>query len=440
VRTPGTRIAFIITACTLLTSVARLTPLVTAPGSTGRLPTSTLHEPLGYILLGALSSILDALTLLSPAQGWATFGTIITIAALHAVRRRKTASSARPIPPLWSALLTFVVRALMITLAIGELLVAAPRPMASLRLADRDLVAVDFHSHTSESHDGRPGFDVERDRDWERSAGFGAAYVTDHRTFNAAILADHRNPKLAGDGTVLLPGIELRNGSDHELVIGADPLKSRIPTSELRDAILVPAQKDFEPIHIRAMPGDDRTIESRGVAGTADLKAIEISDGSPRGLAQTSGDAARIERLCRSHGLACVSGSDNHGWTRTAAAWSVLRIPGWRDKTPAELDLAIRQMLVENSDAVGVLMRRRVPVSTTRLGTIVSPFVIAIVTLRELDWPMRVSWILWPWAVVGLASIPWRQRFARRRERGLSFEPLVVRRLPAFQRGGDVTQ
>ena len=46
-----------------------------------------------------------------------------------------------------------------------------------------DIIVVDFHSHTSYSHDGRPGFSPEANRAWHQRGGFDAAYITDHRTF-----------------------------------------------------------------------------------------------------------------------------------------------------------------------------------------------------------------------------------------------------------------
>jgi hypothetical protein len=428
--------ALFISLCTLATAVAPLTTLVAAPHS-GSPPAALLHEPLGYVLLGPLSSILDAFTLMSPAQGWTMFGTIVVICLVGMfARRRARVLAAQRVPSLGKALVVFAVRTVIVTLAVGELIVVAPRPMARMQLGDPQLLAVDFHSHTSDSHDGRPGFDVEANREWERHAGFDAAYVTDHRTFNAAILAGQRNPALAGEGTILLPGIELRDGSEHDIVIGADPRRSNIPDPELRDATLVPENTGFLPILIRAMPGNDRTMESPSIKGV-DLRAIEISDGSPRGLAQTSGDASTIGRLCQSRPIACVSGSDNHGWSRTPAAWSILRIPEWRQLTPAALDLAIRQAIAGKRDGVQVLMRRRVPPATSTVGTFMSAFVVAGVMLRELDWPMRLSWILWPWAFVALASIRLPQRESRRGANVPQVEPLVLRTLRGFQGGSD---
>jgi hypothetical protein len=236
---------------------------------------------------------------------------------------------------------------------------------------------------------------------------------------------------------VLLPGIELRNGSEHEIVIGADPLKSTIPGPDLRNARLVPEDSGFAPIRIRAMPGNDVSMDLASSVGGADLKAIEISDGSPRGLAQTSGDAPAIERLCESPSVACLTGSDNHGWSHAAAAWSVIRIPGWRYQTPAALDLAIRQAIASNPHRVQVVMRRRVPPATSRIGTLTSAFMVGTVMFRELDWPMRLSWILWAWTIAAVASIRLPRRESQRGDRGMPRAPLVFRTFPGLQRPGD---
>src|SRR5205814_3099104 len=164
------------------------------------------------------STVLAALTLLSPAQYWATFfSCLIAFLILYARRHRR-----------WQDGFAFRKTARALTQFTGGAVAVVGiglvmwRPMASLRLPDRDLVAVDFHSHTSASHDGRSGFDAEHNRAWHSSAGFNAAYVTDHRTFDGAIDGQLHNPPRAGERTTLLPGVELRDGDEHPILIGVD--------------------------------------------------------------------------------------------------------------------------------------------------------------------------------------------------------------------------
>ena len=414
-----------------------MTPLVGTPHAAPPL-LGVLYEPFAYVILGPLSSILDALTLMSPSQGWAMLLTVVLVSATVKLFSRRAAvrCGATVRKGVHDAVL-FIFWGLIVTVAVGELLVAAPRPMASLKLRDDDVLAVDFHTHTSESHDGRTGFDVERNREWQRQAGFDVAYITDHRSFNSALLARQRNPRLAGDGTVLLPGIELRDGAHHDLVLGADPMRSTVPSADIRDAGLLDEDAGVDPIVVRAMPAGDRTSDWTSSVSDAKVAAIEISDGSPRGLAQTSRDAARIEGLCRTVRLACLSGSDNHGWSRTAAAWSVIRIPHWREKNPAALDLAIRQAITAKPTDIQVLMRRRAPAASGILGIALSGFAVTLVMFRTLDWPMRVSWIAWPWALLGLAAARKRKPFFVRDVKEMLLPSLALEALPGPERRGD---
>lgn len=417
-----------------------MTPLVAAQHASP-VPAGVLYEPFTYVLLGPLSSVLDAFTLMSPSQGWAMLATAVLVsAAIKLYLRRAAVRRGEPARTGFHDAVLFVVRAFVVTIAIGELLVAAPRPMASLKLRDEDVLAVDFHSHTSESHDGRPGFDVERNREWQRQAGFDVGYITDHRTFNAALLARQRNPEVAGDGTVLLPGIELRDGAEHDIVLGADPMRSTIPSPDIRDAVLIAEDAGVSPVVVRAMPAGDRIGDWTSSAQGINVAAIEISDASPRGLEQTSRDAARIDALCQTGNIACVSGSDNHGWSRTPAAWSVIRIPHWRDKSPAALDLAIRQAITAKSpDNIQVLMRRRAPPAGSNPGIAVSAIAVALVMFRTLDWAMRISWIVWPWTLVALMAVRKREILLVTYARERLLQPLALRAFPRPESRSDVS-
>src|SRR5262249_50495285 len=95
-------------------------------------------------------------------------------------------------------------------------------PMSSLEVDDPDVVKVDFHSHTSGSWDARSGFSVEDNRAWHRASGYDVAYVTDHHASDAADAAQMGNPDVAGNGTVLLRGLELTLWKK-TIVLGVDP-------------------------------------------------------------------------------------------------------------------------------------------------------------------------------------------------------------------------
>src|SRR5439155_1338157 len=103
-------------------------------------------------------------------------------------------------------------------------------------------------------------------------------------------------------------------------------------------ASLIPATS---PVLIETIPGDLHKLLTPGVPL---LSAIEIVDGSPRGLSQGRRDRRRIVQVADSLNLALVVGSDNHGWGRTAPGWTLLRIAGWRGMVTDTLSRRIEEV------------------------------------------------------------------------------------------------
>ena len=358
-----------------------------------------------YELIAPISDVLDALTVLSPAQYWSTFATCAVAFALLALRRPLSAR----------ACLMAGLRLMCGTIAVVGLLVVAKRPMASLTLGDPDFLAVDFHSHTSASHDGRAGFDAEQNRDWHAASGFNVAYVTDHRTFDGALEGSMRNPALAGAATVLLPGVELRDTGEHPILIGVDPRRMRIESPDWRDAAIKADGGPAPPVVFLALPGNLLHIPRDLTQGPVHLAGIEISDGSPRGIAQSARDRRAVLALAQQLGVAVIAASDNHGWGRAAPAWSVMRVPGWRTMTPAALDIAIRRtILLEGRRSVQVISRRMAAEPVGVAGFATGGVSIAWLMLRTMSAPERISWLTWAWLLC-LAHL----RFARTNRPGL---------------------
>jgi predicted metal-dependent phosphoesterase TrpH len=394
-----------------VTAVFSLSPLVNVvqPHSPAA---ASLKTPFLYDILAPASTILDTLTLLSPAQYWATFALCVVVFFAPGVVRDLRRPRGFSVSHTIISCLRFVGGTVAI---VGSMLVLW-RPMASLSLHDPDLVAVDFHSHTSASHDGRADFDAERNREWHRSAGFNAAYITDHRTFDGAFSAAERNPPVAGDGMTLLPGVELRDGDEHPILLGVNPSRTRITSADLEGAKVETDGGPVPPILLLTMPGNIARIPPSEIAGSVRLAGIEVSDGGPRGMAQAARDRTEILALAEKLHLAPVAGSDNHGWGREAPAWSVLRIPGWRRMTPASLDVAIRRTLLARAPGTtDVIARRTVGPSSGRAEAALAGVAVGWLMLRTMNLRDRLSWILWSWAAALLSLV--RARRTRRQLR-----------------------
>jgi hypothetical protein len=378
---------------------------------------ASLKTSLLYDILAPLSNVLDTLTLLTPAQYGATFALcLVVLFAPAIIRTLKRPREFRLVSTIVPCL-----RCVGGTVAIIGLMIVARRPMAALSLQDPDLIAVDFHSHTSASHDGRADFDAERNREWHRSAGFNAAYITDHRTFAGALSAAERNPSVAGNGVTLLPGVELRDGGgEHPILLGADPARTRLTSADLEGAIIKPDAGPVPPILLLTIPGNIRRVPPSEYTGPIRLAGIELSDGSPRGMAQTASDKEAILALAEKLHLAPVAGSDNHGWGRTAPAWSVLRIPGWRDMTPALLDNTIRRtVLARSPGTTDVIARRTAGPPSGKVEAALGGVAVGLLMTRTMSLRDRLSWILWSWAgaLVSLARARRTRRELRIRVR-----------------------
>jgi hypothetical protein len=280
-----------------------------------------------------------------------------------------------------------------------------------------EIIAVDVHSHTQYSHDGRPGWTAEDVRAWHRDAGYDVAYISDHRTFEGIERGIANNPVQAGQGTMLLPALEVVWRGEHVNILNAGWRYKGLTDQALRDideqalalASLIPKT---EPVLIETFPGNLANMRPAHGTGTAGVRAIEIIDGDPRGLGQTRRERARILRAADSLDLALVAGSNNHGWGHTAPGWTLLRIVGWRGMGADSLSARIDRILREGGRGATRVVERIGGTGDGFIGVVFALPVIAWRLLTTLAPDQRVMWLLWTWAIVLLAG---SVRRARRR-------------------------
>ncbi len=377
----------------------------------GRLVVST-----GYLRFAPIFNVLDALSLLTLQQHYGVIGTVL----LWWLYRRTMARLRTTTPPnlLWEfAGLLGVTAAIVAVYAAGILL---PRPMAKLQVFDSELVAVDFHSHTLASHDGRPGFDAEMNRAWHQQAGYHVSYITDHLAPEGASSWSEvergiaNNPVRAGEGTIIAAGIEAHSNGTHVNVLGARARDLGIfgPADHLKAKAKL--ANGLTPVVLQTIPADLANFARESVDSVTPSIGIEVNDAAPRGLAQNLRDRPLILRMVDSLNLAPVAASDNHGWGRTAAAWSLVRIPGWRHLPTDTIIARIEETLrTRRRFAVRTIERR-----TPQVGPPVSELFFTVpAMLYDLNASIsameRLSWIIWLW---GMAFIgPWlRFVFVRR--------------------------
>lgn len=363
----------------------RASSLVDSHGNAIPATIAQLELPVSYVILSPVSRWLDTITLLSvPQTVWLFAALAVIVLALKARSVKRT---------LLYLLGTVVSVAVVLAAAI-----ALPRPAARLEAKDANVVRVDFHSHTNASKDANQRFTAEDNRRWHIAGGFDVAYITDHVRFTGASEAMRKNPARSGDSLVILSGVE---GRYHKIfstiLLGLSAKDSAAIDSK---GHLLPNQID--PVSIVAIP--NRNLDSIFPDSLPHFSALELVDAAPRGLGQLDKEESRLRSVATQHNLLLVSASNNHGWGNTVAAWNLMTIPGWRDRTPDSLGMLIESALRQrNPDAVVIVKRLRPTVHGAMLPLtlpVAAYQVIASLTLAE-----RGVWLVWIWLFAVIVSL-----------------------------------
>lgn len=411
-----------------LTLLVALSALMAVPPIRDAATGSVVEEarlviPASYLVLSPLFDVLDTLTLLSVRQHVAVLVSLLLLWAIwRGWPRRSAVVSERPLgrrvvreAGLFAAYLIGIV-------GVYALMALTPRPMARLVLTDLDVLAADVHAHTQYSHDGRDGWTAERVRRWAADGGYDVVYISDHRTLEGVEEALPNNPAVAGQGTVLLPALEVVLRGERVNVLSFGSTYAGITDAALRDIDdgslrLASLVRGKEPVLVQTVPADLAKVVGHAGPGTPGVRAIEVVDGSPRGLGQTRRQRARIVRMADSLGLALVAGSDNHGYGRTVPGWTLFRVPGWRNAAPVQLAEELERQIREGGRAATRVAERRVAEPGDSVLQLVLAAPIAFWRmLTTLSLEQRLMWVIWIWALT-LVAVTWRVGRARRAAR-----------------------
>ncbi len=360
---------------------------------TGRVAAgAALKLSLAYQALAPLCDTLDTISLFSQRQHAAFLITCMLAFSLWRVMRKRTPCT---LSTSLRCELAAAAKGLVVLLSVYAVGAMVTRPTARLAMSSPDDIVVDFHSHTRYSWDARSAFSPEASRRWHQASGFDVAYITDHSTFAGAEEAAVKNPLRAGDGTVMLSGIEVRDRGNHLVVLGTDGADWRSYTAgDLHEHVFqrnAAERGSARPVVLFTLPGKLKAELGMAVDG------IELSDAAPRGLSQSDAESGTVGQLARDQNKALVASSNNHGWASASPAWSVMQIPNWRAMTPAQLDVAIRkEILLGGLNAVRVI-DRRVPGPVSISGVALTVPDAAWRMLITMSWAERASWLMWIW-------------------------------------------
>jgi hypothetical protein len=176
-------------------------------------------------------------------------------------------------------------------------------PAARSTAADRDLIVVDLHMHTTWSHDC--SIEVDELLDYAEEEGIGAIAVTDHNVFGGAAQAHERSARRE---LIVIPGEEVKTDNQGE-VIGlflSEEIPRGMTFAETVDAIraqggLVYVPHPFDRMH--AIP-DPATLHRH----LAEIDVFEVYNA--RLLWESYNDEAL--RFARKYNLTAGAGSDAH--------------------------------------------------------------------------------------------------------------------------------
>jgi hypothetical protein len=268
---------------------------------------------------------------------------------------------------------------------------------------------VDSHSHTSASGDARRGFSVEATRDWHRRAGYDVVVITDHATVAGAERGLANNTASGLDDPMVVQGIEATWAGEHVSVLGAQRTYTGMLTANLRDVDpdalrLVSLVASREPIVVWHHPRELSRLAPAAGPSTAGVRAVEIANGSPDNMDDVKPKRAQIVALAQRHNLMLTTGSDNHGWGYAAPAWTIMRPTVWRGLSSDELALTLERVIRAAGVGGSRTVERTIPYPAGSAGLALTVASVPLSMLRALSTDERVMWLVWIWAIWGIAQ------------------------------------
>jgi hypothetical protein len=374
-------VAIALVVLLLATAIHPLSPLIDAV--TGSTPGDVdLERPVAYVLFAPLSNTLDGLTFFSQSRAeWALIVWIVALAAWGALRRSNT-------PLTWRRRTARALVGPGILILLGVAAVLLPRPVPHLTTdGGGGGTVIDYHAHTRASHDGRPGWTLEKLADWHERQGFEATYVTDHN-----VVYDGSLP-VAGTSISLLPGVEWSVYQQHIVAIGpVEPLpRDSFQGSTPRMIRIFAAIERQGGLSIASLPEYWRYHwDDLGAFVVGGVDGFEIVNCAPKALAFPSDLRRQVLTLAGSHDLMVVGASDNHGWGQVTCVWNV-SLPG----------------------AQGFHTNRVFARPLALLQGDWQPWTAAVTQpwflLRSLSWSERASWLTWVVIILLYRAMPRRE-------------------------------
>ena len=336
-----------------------------------------LVRPATYVLLAPLSNTLDALTFLSLDRAKALLLTWMVLLFGWGALRRGSGRRRLVRAIVWA----------LVPVGFAVAAVLLPRPVPRLVTPEPGASVLDFHSHTEASHDGRPGWTLDRVAAWHAAQGFQAAYITDH---------NKPSPGSTDFVIPLLPGVEWSVYRQHIVALGSAAPLDLAPYSRDTPGMLglFAALHSQGALAIGSIPeywlNHREDLELFVAAG---VDGFEIVNCAPKALAFSTSARGDVIDLARRHNLLVTGASDNHGWGRVTCVWN-LSIAGAHGF--ASNHVVARPLALQQGD----------------LPALEAGWSQFWLMFRTISWPERISWLTW----IALIAI-WRDPRRRKGQR-----------------------
>jgi hypothetical protein len=280
-----------------------------------------------------------------------------------------------------------------------------PRPIPRLVTPDPDELVLDIHSHTSLSHDGRPGFGAAQNAAWHARAGFDVAFVTDHNVFGAATTWQRDAPP---GPPRLLPGEEISLSGIHVLALGTAALIANRPYDSSWDStgVLIRRLHADSVFLVPTLPEDWKRHSGAefGQLSQWGVNGFEIWTTAPQAMEFPPSGRRAVISWSRLENKPVFGSTDMHGFGNSATVWNVIRLPGWRSLDDSALQRAILAHLRAGGVAANRVLALRRWLPETRLGSAFSVPINLALLLRTASRLHAVALLAWIWAAAAAAS------------------------------------
>lgn len=193
-----------------------------------------------------------------------------------------------------------------------------PLPKVKPLVNEKEVLVVDFHSHTLYSHDGLVS--PEENLSWHLATGFNGLAITDHGEIEGTLIT-HKIAKEKYPQIFVIPGEEINDNQGNKLLVLGLSEKISSPGSSTEEIVKLAHQKGGTVIvaHVWDKKGGDwDSLVKAGVDG------FEVKGRTKQPLSRET--ERRLVDFCQKNGLVMIAGTNWHGWGQTNHLWTLVKL------------------------------------------------------------------------------------------------------------------